>query len=119
MKTKLIEHLKELETAMSSDFPFERGASSFRRTFRECIDALEMYSRGIQDKPEEATYLPCPFCGSDDVKEFVRKEHEGGAYQMVACNSCDSMAAPSMWNFRPHYPIPLNVMNQVHALMTP
>jgi len=70
-------------------------------------------------QPDKLTLLPCPFCGSDDVKEFHRPEEHASSYNWVACCSCDAQAAPSMWNFRPHYPIPEDVMNQVHALMTP
>ena len=48
----------------------------------------------------EDGYLPCPFCGSDQVSKSIGKNGDGTPWPYVECESCAAMTEIGQWNER-------------------
>lgn len=48
----------------------------------------------------EEGYLPCPFCGSDQVSLSTGEMSGGQPWHYVECESCTATAEPEKWNER-------------------
>jgi len=49
---------------------------------------------------EDAEFLACPFCGSDDVSASIGKTGDGKEWHYVECANCAGCAEPDFWNRR-------------------
>lgn len=44
--------------------------------------------------------LPCPFCGSTNIREEIMYWDDDGENPGVECLNCDAVARPEYWNKR-------------------